>query len=156
MASQTDLEKLRKSFKPQSIKALFVGESAPSGGTFFYLGNSNAYRYMKQAFGSPDDFLTWFKCRGLYLDDLVPFPIDNLQGSDRRRAQDEHVSDLADRIATHDPATVVSLLKKIDRPVQKALQASGSEADYYCVHFPGNGQQNNFLADMREILPKIL
>ena len=157
MTPPTDLEKLRKSFKPQSIKTLFVGESAPSGGTFFYLENSNAYRYMKKAFGCPDDFLNWFKAHAFYLDDLVPFPIDDLQKeSDRRRAHDKHVSDLAGRIRTYDPATVVCLLRGIDQPVQKALEASGSQANYYCVRFPGNGQQNNFLADMNEILPSIL
>lgn len=156
MTPPTDLEKLRKSFKPQSIKTLFVGESAPSGGTFFYLENSNAYRYMKKAFGCPDDFLNWFKAHAFYLDDLVPFPIDDLQKeSDRRRMHDEHVADLAGRITTHDPVTVVCLLRGIDRPVRKALEVSDSQANYHCVHFPGNGQQNKFLADMKEILPSI-
>ena len=40
-------EKKRNDFKPSKTKILFVGESRPSGGTFFYDKNSNLYRYTK-------------------------------------------------------------------------------------------------------------
>jgi hypothetical protein len=35
-----DIEALRLSYKPEHIKILFVGESAPASGKFFYKGNS--------------------------------------------------------------------------------------------------------------------
>ena len=46
--TRNDIEKLRQSFRPEDIKALFVGESAPAGDTFFYRGNSQMFRYMKK------------------------------------------------------------------------------------------------------------
>jgi len=34
--SVTDLDKLRLRYRPDKISVLFVGESPPAGGTFFY------------------------------------------------------------------------------------------------------------------------
>jgi ferredoxin-NADP reductase len=70
------VESVRKRYRPQQIMTLFVGESAPHGGQFFYFGNTGLTRYMKQAMeaaglGGEDNFLERFKAYGWYLDDLV-------------------------------------------------------------------------------------
>jgi len=39
-----DYKALRLSYKPPQIKVLYVGESRPQNGTFFYLGNSILYK----------------------------------------------------------------------------------------------------------------
>nr|MBC8193829.1 hypothetical protein [FCB group bacterium] len=36
-------EDLRQAFKPPKVEVLFIGESPPAGGTFFYNGNSKLY-----------------------------------------------------------------------------------------------------------------
>jgi hypothetical protein len=53
---------------------LFVGESRPAGGTFFYAGNSHRFRYTAEAFGyqasvaaGAEEFLTRFMELGCYL-----------------------------------------------------------------------------------------
>ena len=43
-------ENLRNNYKPNNVDVLFVGESRPQGGTFFYQENSALYRETKKAF----------------------------------------------------------------------------------------------------------
>jgi hypothetical protein len=66
---------------------LFVGESAPASGDFFYYGTSAMTRYMRRAIedalGPANDFLASFKGLGWYLDDLVLTPVDKLARSER-------------------------------------------------------------------------
>jgi hypothetical protein len=54
------VEETRRSFRPAKIATLFVGESAPAAGVFFYYGNSGMTRYMRRAIeqvsGPTDDF----------------------------------------------------------------------------------------------------
>lgn len=43
-------ELLRRRYLPKETRVLFVGESSPSGGTFFYAANSNLYFATEEAF----------------------------------------------------------------------------------------------------------
>jgi hypothetical protein len=56
-----------------------VGESAPDGSTFFYNENSLLHRLMNESFGNPANFLTEFKDKGFFLDDLVLYPINKIK-----------------------------------------------------------------------------
>lgn len=75
---RSPLEELRHSFRPDEINTLFVGESPPHGGDFFYRCDSLLYRAKRCAFGEPEDFLADFKSRGFFLDDLVLTPINKI------------------------------------------------------------------------------
>jgi len=89
-----DTEGLRKSYRPERIIVLLVGEAPPPNGTFFYKCDSNLFRYTKEAFAtafnlqfnSDTDFLTFFRGRGFFLDDLRLQPITGLiaRGRDKR------------------------------------------------------------------------
>jgi hypothetical protein len=77
------IETIRLAFRPDRITTLFVGESAPISGDFFYCGGTALERVMRSAIeGSlgptSGDFLGAFKAYGWYLDDLVLTPIDHL------------------------------------------------------------------------------
>jgi hypothetical protein len=50
IGTMCDLEKLRHTFRPQPIMTLFVGESPPHNGKFFYKGNSVLYYSMRESF----------------------------------------------------------------------------------------------------------
>ena len=84
MTKQSDpIEAVRAKFRPERIVTLFVGESAPNGGGFFYLGNTAMARNMDRAMGDAGlsgngDFLERFKAYGWYLDDLVLAPVNDL------------------------------------------------------------------------------
>jgi hypothetical protein len=43
------VQETRESFRPEKVATLFVGESTPAAGVFFYYGNSGMTRYMRRA-----------------------------------------------------------------------------------------------------------
>lgn len=55
-SSTLDFERLRARYRPERIVALFVGQSPPAGGTFFYFANSNLYRHTERAFREALDY----------------------------------------------------------------------------------------------------
>ena len=100
---QNDLEKLRQSFRPEDIKALFVGESAPAGDTFFYRGNSQMFRYVKRSFGDPPNFLDWFRDKEWHLDDLVLTPVNRYTNAKRKDMHAASLSDFSKRLQAYSP-----------------------------------------------------
>ena len=69
------VEAVRARYRPERIKTLFVGESAPCSGAFFYIGDTamlhNMRRAVELALGESGNFLESFKAYGWYLDDLA-------------------------------------------------------------------------------------
>jgi hypothetical protein len=149
-------ETLRASFRPALITTLFVGESAPHNGTFFYDGDNAMLRYIERAtasvLGGSGDFLERFKAAGWYLDDLVLTPVNHLTMPERKLLCLGAQSDLAKRIATYRPEAIVSLLKFVHPMVEAAAVEAGSTAPLYSVPFPGTGQQGRFALAMAEIV----
>ena len=45
----SNVEAVRAQFRPERITTLFVGESAPHSGAFFYLGNTGMRRHFQSA-----------------------------------------------------------------------------------------------------------
>ncbi len=141
MAVTHHSEAMRIRFKPDQIRVLFIGESAPAGGTFFYNGNSQAYRTMRSFFGRSGDtcFLKWFKDQGFYLDDLVQRPINATASHERTAAWKAGIPDLAARIQSYRPDMVIAIVLKIRADIAEAVRLSGTGASFHAVPFPGNG-----------------
>ncbi|MDA9410584.1 hypothetical protein [Bradyrhizobium sp. CCBAU 45384] len=152
-----DVEFIRASYRPERITTLFVGESAPASGDFFYFGNNAMLQHMKRAteavLGEGDDFLGRFKSFGWFLDDLVLTPVDKLAPPERRAKCVAATSSLRDRIVAYRPLAIVSMLVSIKRIVEAAAKAAGSNAPVYGVPFPGMGQQRRFHTEMIKIIP---
>ncbi len=155
-----DIEAIRSQYKPEWIVTLFVGESAPVSGNFFYKNNTALARHMRTAMVAAgldcgDDFLNKFKSLGWYLDDLVLEPINDRSRSQRKALHREWQENLTQRIADYRPKAVVSMLYAIRDVVDVAAARGARDARTYAVHFPGNGQQNLFHADMARMLPEL-
>ena len=150
-------EALRASFRPEKITTLFVGESAPASGQFFYDGRNSMSVYMAAALSDihDDNFLNRFKALGWYLDDLVLYPINRMERAERKAAWIASVPNLTKRIAKYQPQAIVSLLKGMKSVVENAAAASGCQAPVYGVAFPGMGNQTRFCAEMAELLPRL-
>jgi hypothetical protein len=146
------LEELRKSFCPDCITTLFVGESAPKSGRFFYSSNSSLFRAMKQVFGSQETFLEDFKKKGFYLDDLVLMPINKLQGRKRSKLRQEAIPELAKRLAEYKPKAVVVVMRAILPTVRKAMRTAGISYEPFCVPHPAFGNWTRFSNAMTEII----
>jgi hypothetical protein len=154
------VELFRQQNRPARILTLFVGESAPHSGKFFYLGNTALRRHMQEAIeaaklGGFGDFLERFKSYGWYLDDLVLSPVNELTKVERKAACLNAQKSLAERIAKYRPEAIVPLLLSIKDVVQGAARDAGSTAPCYPVPFAGMGQQNRFRKEMARILPKL-
>ena len=93
----TTVEEARKDHRPKQITTLFVAESAPVGGTFFYYGNGNLGRYVRrsieQILPGDGDFLQRFRSYGWYLDDLVLAPVNQLTPAALRPAGERAEAD---------------------------------------------------------------
>jgi hypothetical protein len=152
------VEAIRADFLPERVTTLFVGESAPFSGDFFYVGNTHMVQHMRSAVerslgkGS-GDFLERFKALGWYLDDLVLEPVNHLSKSERLAKCREAQQSLADRIAKYRPQAIVSLLLFIKPFVDGAAIEANSAASRYAVRFPGMGQQKRFIDEMANLVP---
>ena len=132
MPGLSQAERRRRSYRPDDIRVLFIGESPPAGGTFFYDGNSKLYRATKEAFETAiptlrreGEFLTAFQRLGCYLEELAPRPVNGLPEADREQACWEGARPLARRIKPYGPLAVTLVIKRIDRPAREALNRAG-------------------------------
>jgi hypothetical protein len=154
------VEFTRARYRPDRITTLFVGESAPASGAFFYHGDSAMLRYMQRAteaalgVGS-GVFLDRFKAWGWFLDDLVLTPVNNLTPVERIAKCRATQGSLGERIAEYQPEAIVSLLLGIKEIVEGAAIEAGSSAARYAVPFPGMGQQTRFRDEMARIIPML-
>jgi hypothetical protein len=153
------VEAIRARFRPERITTLFVGESAPASGDFFYYGNNAMLSHIQQAVeqvpGEDGEFLKRFKAYGWYLDDLVLTPVNQLTKSERNAKCLAAQHSLAMRITEYRPLAIVSLLMSIRTIVDAAAIAAGSTAPRFAVPFPGMGQQARFKAAMAQIIPTL-
>ncbi len=158
----SNIEKIRTSYKPDKVRILLVGESAPMAGDFFYFGDSLC-KYTKSAFAKvyPEvglqtiqDFLNFLKEKGVYLDDICLMPINKLDERERKQCIENSVSSLAERIKVYCPIVVVSMLKKIEMDIRKSLRIAGVNPQLYSLPFGGNGHQNKYIEGLAEIVKK--
>ena len=134
MAASNSTERLRRRYKPDDVRVLFVGESPPAGGTFFYRANSKLYDASREAFeraiprlAREDDFLCAFARLGCYVEDLALYPVNHLDLRDPERleARAAGVKPLARRIKPLRPKRFVFVMKAIVDDVRDALDAAG-------------------------------
>lgn len=143
-------EEIRAGYKPDKVRVLFIGESAPpSGKTFFYNGDSRLCRFWKttfetvleRQFATASAFLLWFKRQGFFLDDLLLVP---KRRSNRRKELElmwrSGIEPLADRISQCQPAMAVAVIKGPAECIGRAIKMSGVRLDYRIVGFPFPGK----------------
>jgi len=143
----------RKDYKPKRIRFLLVAESMPESGSFFYFENSTLYEYTKETFlnnfnWSSKDFLKFFKSNGFYLDDLCQEPINHLSNSEKIKVSEAYQESMAQRIKEYDPLIVVTLLKSIEKNVNRAINTSGKNVSNIVVTSPFFGGQHKFVAEL--------
>ena len=157
------IERVRASYRPPEIRLLFVGESAPAGGTFFYAGNSTLYYETHAAFAralptqmvATRPFLEMFKELGCYLDDLCLEPVNHLERAARRQKRTDAEGLLAQRLQAYSPLMVVAIGKTTAAPhVRAVLAASGlASLPLRVVAFPGRPEHKvMFHSEMNAIL----
>jgi hypothetical protein len=158
-----DIEALRRSYRPQKVQLLLVGESAPASGKFFY-SKSTMTTFTARAFEKVyditftdnADFLRFFQACGCYLDDLSLTPVNTMHPTERARILQASVPALSQRIRDVEPAVVVAVLQKIAPYVQEALTLAGRPVVFRVLPFPGNGHQNMYIDGLSDLLRQYL
>ena len=138
-------ERLRRRYRPDDVRVLFIGESPPSGGTFFYRANSKLYAATREAFEAAipalrreDDFLDVFERLGCYLDDLCLKPVNDLDIRDPQRLAERSrgVAPLARRMKPLQPSVVCVAMKAIVPEVDQATERAKLDACREALPFP--------------------
>jgi hypothetical protein len=135
---------------------LFIGESPPTSGTFFYDANSILYAATREAFlrAVPDladeqDFLRAFQRMGCYLEDLSLCPIDRLPKPEKRRARTEAVGGLAERLRGMTPRVGVVVVMEVRPHVERALTtARVSVPEMEALPFPGQWWRKRYVEEL--------
>ncbi len=136
-------ERLRHSFRPDTVRLLFVGESPPASGRFFYQRDSGLYRAMRDAFQIADpsiadeNFLTVFQDAGCYLIDLCPEPVDDWDRLLRRAACRDSEPSLSKEMRQLQPVMIATLLRSIEGNVARAAQTSKGHSPFIHLPYPG-------------------
>ena len=158
-----DIEKLRKSYKPDRIKLLFIGESPPQSGNFFYnKGSLTSFtlRAFEKVFGrvfsDTHSFLIFFRLSGCYIEDICLEPVDKLFPKERTMMLKDSVEYFSGRLKEYSPEAIVIVLKRIESHVKEALRKAKINCPIYTLPFPGFGQQKNYINKLCEILQKHL
>jgi hypothetical protein len=157
------MQNLRELYRPNKLNLLFIGESPPAGGTFFYAGNSLLFRYTRNAFSEAlnqewqdtGKFLSYFKSAGCYLEDLCLNPINGLTRPERRRQHTLGIVPLANRLSSwkNQPHAVIIIGCSIEHPVTSSLtRVNWNEKPIYILPFPGNSHQTRYVSELVEIL----
>jgi len=154
-----DVEELRRTYLPEDVRILLVGESAPVSGRFFYC-DSAMTTFTAQAFENvygvtfedTAEFLRFFQAKGCYLDDLSLVPVNSMASAERERMLKDSVPALARRITEMKPRAVVAVLRKIEPHVRNAVAMTGLQLPCHALPFPGNGHQNKYIAGLEAIL----
>ena len=130
------LDELRARYKPAIVRVLFVGESPPAGGTFFYAGNSKLFLATKTAFEQAlgdsfdGDFREAFRSLGCYLDDLCLRAVNHLKltipDQKRERLAERRAGEvaLAQRMRDLNPAAIILVMSGIEENVRRAAAAA--------------------------------
>lgn len=159
--NQMNIEELRLSCKPESIRLLFVGESPPASGDFFY-NKSRMTIYTQRAyekacgisFSDHKSFLDYFQNSGCYLDDLSTIPVDDRKSSEREEILQKSIAAFSSRLKDYRPDAIIIFLKKIEAYIKEAYNEAQLTCPIYTLPFPGNSHQNKYIDKLTEILKK--
>lgn len=140
---RVERERLRLRYRPVLIRLLFIGESPPASGRFFYRQDSGLYRAIRDAFRmvdtsiTDDTFLEIFQNSGCYLIDACAGPVDHLDERSRRAACLAGEPALTRKIRQLEPAAIVTLVKSIRDNVRRAAAQAGWRGPILELPYPG-------------------
>lgn len=175
MAEEVWYAQLRERWRPDTVSLLLIGESAPAasdthGRRFFYsdaLTRRDAlFRGVVEAVlgastldsrtTTKEPWLAQLRDRGVFLIDLVPYPVSELGRAARARARRENAANCVARAAALQPAGVIICHK----PSFEVLRAPMLAAALPLLHdegfpFPLGNWRADFVRSFREALERL-
>ena len=161
----------REKYRPDKIRILFVAESPPSSGGYFYfpntIGKDHLFRETMKALKlwpakkvmskgvDKRPLLEEFCSRGFFLIDTCEVPVDKLPAAERREAINRDAPGLAARAQALHPGHIIVVKKTVYRPIRDALQRAGlqqSILNKQPISFPSHGNQRNYRIALRRLM----
>ena len=157
-------EGLRRKYRPEQVRLLFVGESPPASGRFFYRRNSGLYRAVRDVFAVVDpsvndeNFLETFQSSGCYLIDLCSEPVDRMTASNRRAACRASEYFLALTIARLRPRMIATMLRSIEANVSNAIAETSWSGPLLHFSYPGRWAhlKSEFVSGLLPVIERLL
>lgn len=163
----SEIKKIRKRYKPQEVKILFIGESPPKNGTFFYSHNSILFyaifdafknRFGKSIPNGPKFLEEYFQKKGCYLIDI--FDENGKKLEDYKGDKNGVINELRTKIQQLNPKTIIGVLsnKKFKNIVKKSVANSNinlpSEKIKF-LPFPTGKYWGKFTNELEKILKNL-
>jgi hypothetical protein len=151
-------ERLRRRYRPDEMKILFVGEAPPASGRFFYQADSGLYRAIRQTFVAAfplledAEFLESFRDLGCYLVDLCGMPVDRMAPLERTRACVAGEVRLGRAIRRLRPRIMITLVRSITANVARARVRAGWTGVHLELPYPGRWHAHRIIFE-RELVP---
>ncbi len=161
----------RDKYRPDRIGALFIAESPPSSGGYFYFekttGKDHLFRETMKALGlwreetsmpkglDKQQLLAQFQSRNLFLLDTCEFPVDKMSTRQRHNAILEAVPRLVEEVRDLDPKAILIVKKTVFEPVREGLERGGLGErilNEEPLPFPSHGNQRKFRISLRQYL----
>lgn len=152
-----------------AIKYLFIGESPPESGSYFYFekatGRGNLFRETMRALdisvgklqsgADKTPQLREFQSRGCFLIDVSYTPVNKLSAKEKNRALNSQMERLVSDVGDLEPEKIVIVKTNIFLPVKMALDVSGFKHKIQNkgpIPFPSNGWQATYRQMIKEIM----
>jgi hypothetical protein len=161
---RVSISTLRQRYRPNRIRLLFVGESPPANGRFFYAANSNLYRYTAEAFErvfkadrrERDLFLRRFQRLGCYLVDLCNTPANQLSQAARAELRRAGVGRLRRLMKQYEPDAVVCVMQGIVPFVREALRGTRlRDGSLLQLPFPAFGHSSGYTVGLAAVIRQL-
>jgi hypothetical protein len=166
MHPKSHYDKLRSRYQPTRIKLVFLLESPPASGRYFYdpTGKTTEplfaglMRLIGKNPGAKEEGLAAFAGKGLFLVDATYQPVNHIKSDKERneavlKALPELIRDLKRTLPDH--RTPIVLVKaNICRLLEAPLEREGFNVlnDGRVIPFPSSGQQAKFHRALHELL----
>ncbi len=166
-----DYAQAREKYQPHKIKILFVAESPPSSGGYFYfsetIGKDHLFRETMKALDlwpvsrplrrgvDKRPLLERFRSNGFFLIDTCELPVDKLSTTERMTAVRRGAVGLASRVRRLNPAHIIVVKNTVFRPVCQALEREGLGRrilNKTSLPFPSHGNQKKFRNNLRQMM----
>lgn len=154
-----EYEALREKYKPSSVDILYIGESRPQTGKFFYNANSNLYYNTKVAYEQlfePETFtLVRFMKNRNWLYDVCNIPVNGMGDGERKRNISSGIPNLILAIDKLQPKFIVVvkmgfMVDLLKEPIEGCGYIENSSL--YFLPFPANGWQAKYRNHLIKIL----
>lgn len=134
----------RFKYRPKNINILFIGESVPNNGTFFYHKDSNLFKATLEAFQkvfsdiNQVNFLDRFKEMGFYIDDLCEEPVNQLGDKDRKTLRTLYEPNMEKRLELFKPKIIIYSPKTyLEKHIERMASKLKLEIPIHSLSFPG-------------------